>query len=68
MKKGDFVLITAGSSSVGPAAIEIVKAEGAISIVTIRSASKRGELPSRSTGIAAVAPKQSRGFGPEPQF
>jgi len=44
MKKGDFVLITAGSSSVGLAAIEIVKAEGAISIVTTRSASKRGEL------------------------
>src|SRR5215469_5153843 len=44
MKKRDFVLITAGSSSVGLAAIEIVKAEGAISIVTTRSASKRGEL------------------------
>src|SRR5215813_9189999 len=44
IKKGDFVLITAGSSSVGLAAIEIVKAEGAISIVTTRSATKRGEL------------------------
>ena len=45
MKKGDFVLITAGSSSLGLAAIEIVKAEGAISIVTTRNAIKRGELP-----------------------
>jgi NADPH:quinone reductase-like Zn-dependent oxidoreductase len=44
MKKGDFVLITAGSSSAGLAAIEIVKTEGAISIVTTRSATKRGEL------------------------
>jgi len=29
-QKGDFVLITAASSSVGIAAIEIAKAEGAI--------------------------------------
>jgi NADPH:quinone reductase-like Zn-dependent oxidoreductase len=42
--KGDFVLITAASSSVGIAAIEIAKAEGAISIATTRSSKKRAEL------------------------
>src|SRR5579864_7518988 len=34
IKKGDFVIITAASSSVGIAAIEMVKAEGATSIAT----------------------------------
>ena len=42
--KGDFVLITAGSSSVGIAAIEITKAEGAVSIATTRSGKKKAEL------------------------
>ena len=41
---GDFVLITAASSSVGLAAIEIVKAEGAKSIATTRSSKKKQEL------------------------
>ena len=41
---GDFVLITAASSSVGIAAIEIVKAEGAISIAVTRTAAKKAEL------------------------
>ncbi len=40
----DFVLITAASSSVGVAAIEIAKAEGAISIAVTRTAAKREEL------------------------
>jgi NADPH:quinone reductase-like Zn-dependent oxidoreductase len=44
VKKGEFVLITAASSSTGVAAIQIVKAEGAISIATTRTAAKRGEL------------------------
>jgi len=44
LAKGDFVLITAASSSVGLAAIEIVKAEGAISIATTRTAKKKAEL------------------------
>ena len=35
---GDFVLITAASSSVGLAAIDIAKAEGAVSIATTRTA------------------------------
>jgi NADPH:quinone reductase-like Zn-dependent oxidoreductase len=42
--KGDFVLITAASSSVGIAAIEIVKAEGATSIATTRTNAKKAEL------------------------
>jgi NADPH:quinone reductase-like Zn-dependent oxidoreductase len=42
--KGDFVVITAASSSVGIAAIEMVKAEGAISIATTRTSKKKGTL------------------------
>jgi NADPH:quinone reductase-like Zn-dependent oxidoreductase len=42
--KDDFVLITAASSSVGLAAIEIVKAEGAKSIATTRTSKKKQEL------------------------
>lgn len=41
---GDFVLITAASSSVGLAAIEIAKAEGAKSIATTRTSKKKQEL------------------------
>jgi NADPH:quinone reductase-like Zn-dependent oxidoreductase len=44
LTKGDFILITAASSSVGIAAIEIAKAEGAISIATTRTAAKKAEL------------------------
>ncbi|HSY37054.1 MAG TPA: zinc-dependent alcohol dehydrogenase family protein [Acidobacteriaceae bacterium] len=42
--KGDFVVITAASSSVGIAAIEMVKAEGAISIAVTRTAAKKAQL------------------------
>lgn len=42
--KGDFVLITAASSSVGIAAIEMAKAEGAISIATTRTSQKKAKL------------------------
>lgn len=42
--KDDFVLITAASSSVGLAAIQIAKAEGAISIATTRTSKKKKEL------------------------
>ena len=41
---GDFVIITAASSSVGLAAIQIVKAEGGTSIATTRTAAKRDKL------------------------
>lgn len=44
VSKGDYVLITAASSSVGVAAIEIVKAQGAISIATTRTAKKESAL------------------------
>ena len=42
--KGDFVLITAASSSVGMAAIEMVKAEHAVSIAVTRTAAKKAAL------------------------
>ncbi len=42
--KGDFVVITAASSSVGIAAIEMVKAEGAICIATTRTSKKKATL------------------------
>jgi NADPH:quinone reductase-like Zn-dependent oxidoreductase len=44
LAQGDFVLITAASSSVGLAAIEIARAEGAISIATTRTSAKKAEL------------------------
>jgi NADPH:quinone reductase-like Zn-dependent oxidoreductase len=46
LAKGDFVVISAASSSVGIAAIEIAKAEGAISIATTRKNNKKPELQS----------------------
>ncbi len=42
--KGDFVVITAASSSVGIAAIEIVKDAGGIAITATRTSKKRDEL------------------------
>jgi NADPH:quinone reductase-like Zn-dependent oxidoreductase len=42
--KGDFVVITAASSSVGIAAMEMVKVEGAISIAVTRTAAKKAQL------------------------
>jgi NADPH:quinone reductase-like Zn-dependent oxidoreductase len=44
LKKGDYVIITAASSSAGLAAIEVVKAEGGIAIGTTRSRAKRDQL------------------------
>jgi NADPH:quinone reductase-like Zn-dependent oxidoreductase len=44
LTKGDFVLITAASNSVGIAAIEIAKAEGAIPIATTRKNNKKSQL------------------------
>jgi NADPH:quinone reductase-like Zn-dependent oxidoreductase len=44
IRKGDFVVITAASSSVGIAAIEMVKAEGATSIATTRTSKKKATL------------------------
>jgi NADPH:quinone reductase-like Zn-dependent oxidoreductase len=42
--KGDFVVITAASSSVGIAAIEMANVEGATSIATTRTSKKKGVL------------------------
>lgn len=44
IKSGDFVLITAASSSVGSAAIQITKAQGATAIATTRGESKKQAL------------------------
>ncbi len=44
VRKGDAVLITAASSSVGLAAIQIVKAEGGLAIATTRRGNKRDAL------------------------
>ena len=42
--RGDFVVLSAASSSVGVAAIEIAKVEGAVSIATTRRSNKKAEL------------------------
>lgn len=44
IEKGDAVIITAASSSVGLAAIQIVKAEGGVAIATTRTSKKKAEL------------------------
>jgi NADPH:quinone reductase-like Zn-dependent oxidoreductase len=44
LTKGDYVLITAASSSVGLAAIEVAKTQGAISIATTRTSKKKAKL------------------------
>ncbi|MFZ3216540.1 MAG: zinc-dependent alcohol dehydrogenase family protein [Candidatus Acidiferrales bacterium] len=54
IKKEDFVIITAASSSVGIAAIEIAKAEGAASIAVTRSSRKKTTL-SKAGATHAIA-------------
>src|SRR5580658_706983 len=44
VRKGDVVVVTAASSSVGIAAIEMIKAEGATSIAVTRTRAKKAEL------------------------
>ena len=44
LKRGDYVVIPAASSSVGLAAIQIVNAEGGIPIAATRKSNKRAEL------------------------
>jgi NADPH:quinone reductase-like Zn-dependent oxidoreductase len=58
--KGDFVVITAASSSVGIAAIEMVNAEGAISIATTRTSKKKAILI--EVGAAHVIATQEEEF------
>jgi NADPH:quinone reductase-like Zn-dependent oxidoreductase len=58
--KGDYVLITAASSSVGVAAIQIANAEGAIPIAATRSAAKKQAL--LDTGAAHVIVTNEEGL------
>lgn len=44
VSKGDFVVVTAASSSVGVAAIQMVKAQGGTSIAVTRTAAKKARL------------------------
>lgn len=44
VSSGDFVIVTAASSSVGLAAIQIVRAQGGVSIATTRTAAKKDRL------------------------
>lgn len=59
LSKGDYVLITAASSSVGIAAIEMVKAEGGISIATTRTATKKAELLSLGADHVIVTDEEN---------
>ena len=58
--KGDFVVITAASSSVGIAAIEMANAEGAISIATTRKSKKKAVL--HEVGAAHVIATEEEDF------
>jgi len=65
ISKGDFVIITAASSSVGIAAIEMVNAEGAISIATTRTSKKKGVL--LEVGATHVIATEEENFLPRVQ-
>ncbi|MGL5806680.1 MAG: zinc-dependent alcohol dehydrogenase family protein [Xenococcaceae cyanobacterium] len=54
IKSGDFVLISAASSSVGNAAIQITKAQGATAIATTRGASKKQMLLDNGADFVVV--------------
>jgi NADPH:quinone reductase-like Zn-dependent oxidoreductase len=56
--KGDFVLITAASSSVAVAAIETTKAEGATSIAVTRSSKKKSALLEAGADHVIVTEKE----------
>src|SRR5262247_1172944 len=58
LKQGEFALITAASSSVGVAAIQTVKAEGAVSIATTRTGAKRGDLLSLGADHVVVTDEE----------
>ena len=60
ISKGDFVIITAASSSVGIAAIEMASAEGAVSIATTRKSKKKGVLS--QVGAAHVIATEDEDF------
>jgi NADPH:quinone reductase len=54
VKPGDFVLISAASSSVGYAAIQIAKAQGATAIATTRGSSKKQMLLDKGADYVIV--------------
>jgi NADPH:quinone reductase-like Zn-dependent oxidoreductase len=58
LSKGDYVVISAASSSVGLAAIQIAKAEGAISIATTRRGDKKTELLSLGADHVVVTEEE----------
>jgi NADPH:quinone reductase len=58
VKSGDFVLISAASSSVGNAAIQITKAQGATAIATTRGASKKQMLLDNGADYVVVTDEE----------
>jgi NADPH:quinone reductase-like Zn-dependent oxidoreductase len=60
MQRGDFVLITAVSSSVGLAAIQMANLEGAIPTAATRKAAKRDELLSLRAAHVVVTEEEDR--------
>jgi NADPH:quinone reductase-like Zn-dependent oxidoreductase len=58
IKAGDFVLITAASSSVGNAAIQITRASGGIAIATTRGESKKQMLLDNGADYVIVTNKE----------
>jgi NADPH:quinone reductase-like Zn-dependent oxidoreductase len=59
LAKNDVVVITAASSSVGIAAIQIARAQGAISIVTTRTSKKKAELLALGANHVIVSNEES---------
>ncbi len=59
LKKGDAVVITAASSSVGLAAIQIAKAAGALAIVTTRGADKKQFLLDAGADLVIVTNEEN---------
>ena len=59
--KGNFVLITAASSSVGLAAIQIVKAEGGTAIATTRHSDKREALLAEGADFVIATEEEDLG-------
>jgi NADPH:quinone reductase-like Zn-dependent oxidoreductase len=60
LSKGNFIVIPAASSSVGLAAIQIARAEGAVSIATTRKSNKKAEL--LSLGASHVIATEEEDF------
>lgn len=58
MKAGDFVVVTAASSSVGLAAIELCRESGAIAIATTRGESKKERLLAAGAAHVIVTDKE----------